>query len=165
MVSYSDGITVTVTVTVHVSHMLCAVQYIESPFPNISHYHVLSFSRDTSGAQAAIAAAGGVLCKLSPFVENQSLDSYCYLKSEVNLDFVPGLSFMTPYNANLDADTKARIKGGEKIRFEEATQPKAYSNLCGLFALAKGNLEAESSLDNYHQAIQRALAKSPPAYD
>lgn len=72
---------------------------------------------------------------------------------------------MTPYNANLDADTKARIKGGEKIRFEDNSQPKVYSNLCGLFALAKGNLEAESSLEQYHQAILRAQAKSAPAYD
>jgi hypothetical protein len=72
---------------------------------------------------------------------------------------------MTPYNADLDKDTKARIKGGEKIRFEEASQPKVYSNLCGLFALAKSNLEAESSLDNYHQAILRAQEKSAPAYD
>jgi hypothetical protein len=121
--------------------------------------------RDTSGAQAAIAAAGGVLNKLSPFVENKTLESYVYLKSAVNLDFVPGLSFMTPYNADLDKDTKARLKGGEKIRFEEASQPKAYSNLCGLFALAKGNLEAESSLETYHQAILRAQEKSAPAYD
>lgn len=120
---------------------------------------------DTSGAQAAIAAAGGVLSKLSSFVENKTLESYCYLKSGYNLDFVPGLSFMTPYNANLDPETKARIKGGEKIRFEDAAQPKAYSNLCGLFAVAKGNLEAESSLDNYQQAILRAQEKSAPAYD
>lgn len=127
-----------------------------NPFPTF---------RDTAGAQAAIAAAGGVLCKLSPFVDSKSLDSYTYLKSETNLDFVPGLSFMTPYNADLDKDTKARIKGGEKIRFEEASQPKVYSNLCGLFALAKSNLEAESSLDNYHQAILRAQEKSAPAYD
>lgn len=132
---------------------------------SLTIYCIFSISRDTAGAQAAIAAAGGVLSKLSTFVENKTLESYCYLKSEVNLDFVPGLSFMTPYNANLDADTKARIKGGEKIRFEEASQPKAYSNLCGLFALAKGNLEAESSLDNYHEAILRAQAKSAPAYD
>lgn len=120
---------------------------------------------DTCAAQAAISAAGGILSKLSPFVENKSLESYNYLKSDVNLDFVPGLSFLTPYNADIDKDTKDRIKAGEKIRFTEPSQAKVYSNLCGLFALAKGNLEAEGSLENFHNAILRAQEKSPPAFD
>ena len=140
----------------------CVVGYCYLSYSKFLRFFI---DRDTAGAQAAIEASGGVLSKLSPFIENKTLESYKYLKSDVNLDFVPGLSFMTPYNADLDKDTKARIKGGEKIRFEDASQPKVYSNLCGLFALAKDNFEAESSLDIYHQAILRAQERSTPAFD
>lgn len=117
---------------------------------------------DTCGAQAVIEAFGGTLSKLTRFVEGKTLESYTYLESPINLDFEAGLAFMTPYNASLDKETAAAIKGGAKIAFTEAAQSKAYSNLCGLFALDRDNL---TRLDDFHAAIERAKAVSLPAYD
>lgn len=72
---------------------------------------------------------------------------------------------MTPFNANVDKATLSKIKNGEQLSFEDVSQAKPYSNLCGLFALAKSNFETEDSLNKFHEAILRAQAKSAPAYD
>ena len=110
---------------------------------------------DTCAAQAIIEAHGGALVKLAPFVNNKELQSYTYRKSEENLDFVPGLSGLTPYNA--------RIKGFEKgAKAESVDQVQPYSNLHGLFAVSKYGLE---HMNVYHEAIQKAKAAHPPAYD
>jgi hypothetical protein len=117
---------------------------------------------DTCGAQAVIEAYGGTCSKLTRFVQAKTLESYAYLESAVNLDFEPGAACMTPYNASLDKETAAAIKGGAKIAFTEATQSKPYSNLCGLFALDRENL---TRVEEFHAAIERAQAVSAPAYD
>lgn len=117
---------------------------------------------DTCAAQAVIEAFGGTCSKLTRFVENKALESYTYLESAENLDFEAGVACMTPYNASLDKETAAAIKGGSKIAFTVASQPKPYSNLCGLFALDRENL---ARLDEFHAAIDRAKSEAGPAYD
>jgi len=117
---------------------------------------------DTCGAQAVIEAYGGTCSKLTKFVADQSLESYTYLRSDVNLDYEPGVAYHTPYNSVLDKEKAAAIKQGQKFLIEDASHAKPYSNLCGLFALDRENL---SRLSEFHSAIQRAMAISPPAYD
>lgn len=119
---------------------------------------------DTCAAQAVIEAHGGTLSKLTTFIENQSLASYTYLKSTINLDFEPGVANQTPFNSNLSKERASAIKQGEKfpITAEDLPTTKAYSNLCGLFALDSSNL---SRLDEFASAIARAKAAAEPSYD
>ena len=110
---------------------------------------------DTCAAQAIIEAHGGALVKLAPFVEAKELQSYTYRKTEENLDFVPGMSNLTPYNA--------RVKGFEKgTKAESIDQVQPYSNLNGLFAVSALGLK---NIDVLHEAIQKAKAVHPPAFD
>jgi hypothetical protein len=113
---------------------------------------------DTSGAQAVIEAHGGVLGKLTSFAGSQRIESYTYLKSPVNLDFEPGVASLTPFNA---AD-KAAVKKGETRPATDAAMVKPYSNLCGLLAVDSACVP---QLDAIYEAIQRAKAVAPPAYD
>lgn len=113
---------------------------------------------DTAAAQAVIEAYGGILVKLSPFISEKKLESYTYLKSSKNLDFVPGEAALTPYNA---AD-KSAVKKGETVLATSVDSVKAYSNLCGLLALDKAGLDR---LEDIHAAIQRAKSSSAPTYD
>lgn len=116
---------------------------------------------DTCGAQAVIAAHGGHLGKLSSFISNNgAIESYTYLKSDVNLDFVPGLANLTPYNT-VD---KSLCKKGEIVVADTVDKVKAYSNLCGLFAVASANATPEA-LAHIHAAITRTLAVYPTSYD
>jgi 3'-phosphoadenosine 5'-phosphosulfate (PAPS) 3'-phosphatase len=120
---------------------------------------------DTCAAQAVIESYGGTCSKLTNFVANQSLVSYTYLKSTVNLDFDPtALANQTPYNSNLTPERAAAIKQGGKfpITEEELLVTKPYSNLCGIFALDQSNL---SKLDEFAAAIARAKAVAEPSYD
>ena len=109
---------------------------------------------DTCAAQAVLEAQGGVLAKLSPFVENMKLESYTYRKSTTNLDFVPGQANLTPYNSPLGKNAKGPADDISKV--------KPYSNLCGLIAIDKAGL---SEVKKYHDAIQRARKESDLAYD
>ena len=113
---------------------------------------------DTSGAQAVIEAYGGKLSKLTTFMNSKELASYTYLKSDVNLDFEPGVANLTPFNC---AD-KGSIKKGEvrSATHVEAVQP--YSNLCGLIAV--GN-SAVPQLDTIYEATLRASKLAPPSFD
>ena len=52
------------------------------------------------------------------------LDRYTYLAGASNLDFVPGLSALTPYNA---ADASSLGKG-EKLSATDASQVNPYAN-------------------------------------
>jgi 3'(2'), 5'-bisphosphate nucleotidase len=119
---------------------------------------------DTCAAQAVIEAHGGTLSKLTSFISQQTLTSYSYLKASANLDFEPGLANQTPYNSTLSKERAAAIKGGEKfpITAEDLPTTKAYSNLCGLFALDRSNL---SKLEEFSAAIARAKAVAEPSYD
>jgi hypothetical protein len=116
---------------------------------------------DTCGAQAVIEAHGGHLCKLSSFImKDGALESYTYLKSTSNLDFVPGLAALTPYNT-VD---KSLVKKGEVSMADSVEKVKVYSNLCGLFALARENVDAES-LGKIQSAILKVQAVAPASYD
>lgn len=116
---------------------------------------------DTCGAQAVIEAHGGRLCKLSSFIAKEgALENYTYLKSATNLDFVPGLASLTPYNTT----DKSLVKKGEVCIADSVDKVKAYSNLCGLFALARENVDADS-LSRMNAAIQRVQAIAPASYD
>jgi 3'-phosphoadenosine 5'-phosphosulfate (PAPS) 3'-phosphatase len=119
---------------------------------------------DTCAAQAVIEAHGGTLSKLTSFIDQQTLASYSYLKATTNLDFEPGVANQTPYNSNLSKERAAAIKRGEKfpITAEDLPTTKAYSNLCGLFALDRSNL---CKLEEFSAAIARAKAASEPSYD
>jgi len=117
---------------------------------------------DTAGAQAVIEAHGGTLSKLTGFVAAKSLASYTYLKSPLNLDFEAGKASLTPYNA---ADKRLVKKGAPPVLAEDAGAVKAYSNLCGLFALDRSCV-GTAQLDLLFDAIQRTIASgAQPAYD
>jgi 3'-phosphoadenosine 5'-phosphosulfate (PAPS) 3'-phosphatase len=121
---------------------------------------------DTCAAQAVIESARGTCSKLTAFVANQTLVSYTYLKSTINLDFDPtALANQTPYNSNLSKERAGAIKQGEKFPITEEeihTTTKPYSNLCGVFALDQTNL---GKLEEFAAAIERAKAVAEPSYD
>jgi hypothetical protein len=96
---------------------------------------------------------------LNTFIESKALNSYSYLKSVENLDFVPNLSFLTPYNIQ----DKSIIKKGDAPRLaDNISLVKVYSNLCGLIAL---NSKSLSQIDVFYEAISKVTEISPPSYD
>ena len=113
---------------------------------------------DTCGAQAVLEAHGGVLAKLTAFVDRRELQSYTYLKAARNLDFEPGKASLTPYNA---AD-RAAVKKGETVVATDVVSVLPYSNLCGLLALDRA---AVPDLDRFHAAMAAVKGDAPPAYD
>ena len=115
---------------------------------------------DTSGAQAVLEANGGVLSKLTTFVNAKELSSYTYLKSAdgLNLDFETDAASLTPYNS---ADKKL-VKKGDAPRKGLHAEFAPYSNLCGLLAVNAGGLDR---LNVFYDAIQVAKSVSEPAYD
>lgn len=117
---------------------------------------------DTCGAHAVIEAYGGVMSKLTTFAATPStIASYTYLKSATNLDFEPNTANLTPYNAS----DKASVVKGVTTAAADVSQVKAYSNLCGVFALNASAVASADALTTYHAAIQRAAAVHPAAYD
>lgn len=113
---------------------------------------------DTSAAQAVIEANGGILSKLTKFVDSKTLESYTYLKSDLNLDFEPGVANLTPYNVK----DKNAVKKGEVKAADDINVVKAYSNLCGLLAISK---DALGDLDAIYEAIQKTKSVHPLSYD
>jgi hypothetical protein len=110
---------------------------------------------DTCAAQAVLEANGGALVKLNDFIQSKQLVSYTYRRSDTNLDFVPGLASLTPYNAT--------IKGFPKgAAANDVNEVHPYSNLSGLFAISKAGLQ---NIDSYADAISRAKAVHAPSYD
>ena len=116
---------------------------------------------DTAAAQAVIEAHGGVLCKLGAMINDQGKEeSYRYLKSDTNLDFVSGLANLTKYNA---AAGTGDI-GDSKRMAMDASEVKPYANLCGLFAIsAQENSEVRKA--GLLAALKRAAKSSPPSFD
>eukprot|EP00596_Hydrurales_sp_CCMP1899_P008664 CAMPEP_0119043524 /NCGR_PEP_ID=MMETSP1177-20130426/23055_1 /TAXON_ID=2985 /ORGANISM="Ochromonas sp, Strain CCMP1899" /LENGTH=365 /DNA_ID=CAMNT_0007011809 /DNA_START=166 /DNA_END=1263 /DNA_ORIENTATION=+ len=115
---------------------------------------------DTSGAQAVIEAHGGILSKLTSFIDRNELQSYTYLKSSINLDFEPGVALLTSYNAA----EKSNVKKGESFYAIEPSSVQPYSNLCGLLAIGSS---AIPQLDRVHEAMLavKNVANEQPAYD
>lgn len=113
---------------------------------------------DTCAAEAVVDAYGGLLRKLSTVGTTPGTDSwgrYCYLQTAQNLDFVPGLASLTPYNT---AD-KSFLAGG-LARAMDVTAVKPYANLCGLVALSNA-----AQLEAVNDAVRRVSESQPPSYD
>ena len=113
---------------------------------------------DTAGAQAVIEAHGGTLSKLTAFMKDQKLESYRYLKSDINVDFEPGVAALTKYNCMFSASAEAKIG----VLADSAADVKPYANLCGLIALSSCGL---AQRDKIFAAVQRAQATVQPSYD
>ena len=113
---------------------------------------------DTSGAQAVLEANGGVLCKLTSYIERKELESYAYLKSETNLDFESGVASLTPFNCA----EKGSVKKDESRMATDVKSVQAYSNLCGLFAVDSAVMP---QLDSIHGAMNRIRLQTPPSYN
>ena len=83
---------------------------------------------------------------------------YRYLKTDTNLDFVPGIARLTKYNSvSCDAIQPNQMA-------DDVNQVKPYSNLCGLVAVGKewSNVEGMKLISD---AIHRAGEKNAPSYD
>ncbi|KAL1511281.1 hypothetical protein AB1Y20_006088 [Prymnesium parvum] len=117
---------------------------------------------DTCAAEAVLAAHGGLVVKLTRFANGGELESYRYLRSEVNLDFEPGVCRLTRYNAAKGALPQLAKAAGAPLLVESAAQLNPYSNTCGVVALASSE---PAVLLRYREAIQRAASTSPPEYD
>lgn len=113
---------------------------------------------DTSGAQAVLEAHGGILAKLTSFIDKKEIQSYTYLKSSMNLDFESGVACLTPYNA---AD-KASIKKGESVKAVDVGDVQPYANLCGLLALDCNSMQLT---DEIYDAMLSAKEVAPPSFD
>ena len=97
---------------------------------------------DTCGPEAVLNAFGGCLVKLTSVINDnneQERDTYTYLETAKNLDFLPKVAALTKYNAS-DVNN---VKGKERVLVDDVALFKEYSNLCGLFALA----DASQKLD------------------
>ena len=112
---------------------------------------------DTSAAQAVIEAHGGVLSKLTKFSYSKLLESYVYLKSDLNLDFEDDTANLTPYNCV----GKSNVKKGVSVKGKH-NEFAPYSNLCGLLAFRNRN---ENELHHIFNAIRKCKENTPPAYD
>jgi len=112
---------------------------------------------DTSAPTAVLEAYGGTMSKLPPFLENESLVGYTHLKSEKNLDFVPGQSTLTLSNIK---DKAAFVKGSE-ITTTDVDSVKAYSCMQGLVAVDKA---AIGDLPKIREAMQVVMEEHAPTY-
>eukprot|EP00286_Rhodomonas_abbreviata_P017860 CAMPEP_0181322672 /NCGR_PEP_ID=MMETSP1101-20121128/19353_1 /TAXON_ID=46948 /ORGANISM="Rhodomonas abbreviata, Strain Caron Lab Isolate" /LENGTH=374 /DNA_ID=CAMNT_0023430601 /DNA_START=54 /DNA_END=1178 /DNA_ORIENTATION=- len=122
---------------------------------------------DSCGPEAVLCAFGGMLTKLSvvtqdpdAFASKTDFTScrYTYLEADSNLDFVPNLATLTPYNAR---DGVAVDKTSRELA-QTAEQVKRYANLCGLFAVSSAK---EEDLKKYAALVKAATAASPPSFD
>jgi hypothetical protein len=86
---------------------------------------------DTCAAEAVLTAHGGVFSKLSTVLRDNTLEAYRYAQADSNLDFDDTLrSKLTRFNArNFDAVGATRLARHADVN--------AYSNMCGLFAVAR----------------------------
>lgn len=115
-----------------------------------------------------IEAHGGCLVQLQPLAVTPPssappLVPYHYVKGGANVDFLPGVSRLTRYNAAEGVLSEAEsAKGAPPKLASSAEQLKPYANVLGLCCLAKADSE---SLAAVHAAVVRAAAKAPPAFD
>jgi len=112
---------------------------------------------DTSAPTAVLEAYGGTMSKLPPFLDDESLVGYTHLKSDKNLDFVPGQSTLTLSNI---ADKSAFVKGSE-ITTTDVGSVKAYSCMQGLVAVDKA---AMGDLPKIREAMQVVMKEHKPTY-
>lgn len=115
---------------------------------------------DTSGPQACIEAWGGTMAKLPGFLADQSLASYQHLRSDANLDFVPGAVMLSLTNAR-DKSKFDRTKPNVPA---ERADVNAYVCCAGLVAAS-----AQNSNDAAFAKLRAAMLKvsgdgNPPYY-
>ena len=116
---------------------------------------------DTAAAQAVIEAHGGILCKLSTMLNDEGKEeSYTYVKSDRNVDFVVGEANLTKYNAAAGA---GKVSEARRTAMD-AAEVKPYANLCGLFAIGADENTVARKADLL-AAIKRAANSSPPSFD
>lgn len=129
---------------------------------------------DTCAPQAILEATGGTLAKLYQFTrpattrsgqEKAALESYTYNKSEVNLDYVAGVSSVSRYNFKQKDKVALAKHAGKKFGNTDADTPMnemlPYFNMCGLLALRNASAP---EVAKYHAAALRAKAKFPDKY-
>jgi len=125
---------------------------------------------DTCGAEGVLEAFGGRLMKLTTFLPetmdgenakqtNNYRDTYTYLASQTNLDFIPGVATITKYNCS--PSTKD-VQGNHKSH--DVNEVKPYSNLCGLVAFGK-RWNTPEGIKFIEKAIERAARIHLPAFD
>ena len=121
-----------------------------------------SSSGTSSGTSSDASSGGGGGGGVSSGAQPGTFESYTYVSSEYNQDFVSGMSWLTAYNVrnklNAPKKTDAKIKAMEV----NAVQP--YSNLCGLFAIGpKMNQDAKIQL--LMESCLKAKQKNAPSFD
>ena len=79
-----------------------------------------------------------------------------YRVTEENLDFVSGLSNLTPHNCR----SGVQLEKDQKVAAVDVSLLKPYSNLMGLFALA--NAEPDSR-EPFAAAVRAAAEVVPPS--
>lgn len=123
---------------------------------------------DTCAAEACLEAFGGNLMKLTHLLEtkddteparNKQGESYTYLASQTNLDFIPGCASLTPYNCRIS--TKELQPNEKAVNVE---QVKQYSNLCGLVAVGREWNTIEGKM-HIKKVVEKAASRNPPAFD
>jgi len=110
---------------------------------------------DTCAAEAILRAFGGDLVKLSSG-EAGGESHYTYLKTDDNLDFVPGLATCTKYNSRTNDALGKRV--------DDVKSFKPYSNLCGMIAFTK-EFNTDDGRQTLRDAIRKASKRVPPSYD
>jgi 3'-phosphoadenosine 5'-phosphosulfate (PAPS) 3'-phosphatase len=111
---------------------------------------------DTCAAEAILDAYGGLLIQLAPFVADSSRQvRYNYARSERNLDFVPSLAALSPYNAAIKVERNAPEQLATSV-----DQVLPYSNLNGLLAAADAAM-----LGALHAHMQSIDASICPSYN
>jgi 3'-phosphoadenosine 5'-phosphosulfate (PAPS) 3'-phosphatase len=126
---------------------------------------------DTCGPEAVLNAFGGMMLKLAPITEDpdaflaapeatRQVSTYTYLMTDTNLDFVPNLSNLTPYNA-INPNS---VKKGEKVMATDVTMVKPYANLLGHFALAPTHT-SEEKVVAIVKIIKEASSKASASFD
>lgn len=136
-----------------------------SPMTAFINAIIIGVSRwDTCAAEAVVEAFGGRILKLTSIRDKGANNfgemngRYTYLRTETNLDFIPGSARLTKYN---------RV-GSQAIQSDQMAddvhQVKPYSNLCGLVAFGNewNNVEGMKLISD---AVQRAGEKNAPSYD
>ena len=110
---------------------------------------------DTCAAEAVLRAHGGQLVQLHGVLEGAPEESarYHYRTSDVNQDFIEGLSRLTPYNCRSGV-----LPEGPHLCFD-GLRPKPYSNLLGLFAVVDRN-----AFEELAEAVRAAAYRVAPSF-
>ena len=149
---------------------------------------------DTCASQAILEAYGGVLCKLTDYIEaidNVNIleimksSSYNYAVSNINLD-ANRIARFSSMNSVDDITIEKNVQHYDKINMDEQhvvidiiknnidkqhfingmnEYIKPYSNLCGLIALTANFLNDKESMILLQKNIKQVITKYKPKYD